>query len=569
MTEDDLIRMIAAKSGDRVLAELSAMSPRERRRHAGAVIRFYKAVMSFWQNDPNRPSIRDDDAAMVAVLAVATLTELKSLRFAPIPRNLAIQDVLRTLSPDWITEWVTHLIDDNPNVIGRISPVWEAGLCPRPSSEAFILGYYVNASWRSMTTDQSEFLSHDVWRFFEVEGGGEFSLAAHDKYANASRKWSVRLLSLLESGKLDHERLLDATLDALERDFAQFRAGWYSRFHGDLNPTIGQMTERAARYLRLLSSGVPPTVSLALKAVQKLDKAGAIAPDDLLPALEAPLQARQKSTVTTALRLLDSAVKRDTSLASEAAHLATRALVAETADIQSKALDLIEKLGGNADPAIRSELADFAPLAAASVAKRIASMADVDLGAKVELPEVPGPAMAARFEPVADAIGALELFLSVLEAPRDPLEIERAIDGVSRFGAALRADEALVSPLRKRARQIAKRDTIGDLQLSVALTGCALAEGKTFAELEIGARSISSGTFARVFHDRNAEMIGRVLSTRALPMLSMPSDRGGFVAPDALVERLGIYRAACIEPGTTDLSLALLRLASAFRLCDV
>ena len=82
-----------------------------------------------------------------------------------------------------------------------------------------------------------DLLIDDVWRIFEVEGGGENSLAAHDKYCPDSVSWRAALVELSNDGALSRERLLDTSLDALQRGFAQFRAQWYSALHEALRPT--------------------------------------------------------------------------------------------------------------------------------------------------------------------------------------------------------------------------------------------------------------------------------------------------------------------------------------------
>ena len=64
-----------------------------------------------------------------------------------------------------------------------------------------------------------DLLVEDVWRVFEVEGGGENSLAAYDKYSSAENRWRTALVELGNDGSLDRERLLDASLDALQRGF--------------------------------------------------------------------------------------------------------------------------------------------------------------------------------------------------------------------------------------------------------------------------------------------------------------------------------------------------------------
>jgi len=52
------------------------------------------------------------------------------------------------------------------------------------------------------------------------------------------------------------------------------------------------MVARAAQYLKLLGSMVPPTVSFSLKHLKQIDKAGELSPADLLASIEPALQAR-------------------------------------------------------------------------------------------------------------------------------------------------------------------------------------------------------------------------------------------------------------------------------------
>ncbi|WP_299403809.1 DUF6493 family protein [uncultured Roseobacter sp.] len=559
MNSDDILKLIRTKRPEVVLERLAAIPQAERRKHGKDVARFYGEALQ------NRKTAKSFEAVQVGVLATATLTDLKKLLFHPIPTKFGIENALRTLSPEWIDAWVAWVVENSPHWIARIAPVWEAGLCARPTSDAFILGYYATyAQNRDLSADDM-FLDHDVWRFFEVEGGGEFSLAAHDKYASPDCSWATQLVALVNAGKLDRDRMLDATLEALARDFAQFRAGWYARFHTALNPTPEEIAKRAERYLSLLGSSIPTTVSFAIKIVQALDKAQEIAPGDLLEALDGPLQARQKGTVVAALRLIASAVKRDPTLSEAATRKAICALVSEQADVQSKALDLIERLDA---PAIQDALAQYVPLVAPSVQARIATMA----GISHETPQA-GQAIAQtsipqQIMPVADAAEALTVFLAVLEVSRDPFEVERAIDGIARFGVKLTKDAKLLSPLKKRARQIWNKPGENYTRVVLAATGSALAEGTAVHEFadERGynpsVAHVPKGCFARVFRDRNAEIIERIQSGFSLPMLSEPTDTGGFVNPVVLMTRLEPYRAAGVAPGMVDLSLALLRLST-------
>ena len=55
-------------------------------------------------------------------------------------------------------------------------------------------------------------------------------------------------------GAIDRSRVLTATLDAPQRNFAAFRAGWFSRLHEALKPARNERAELCERYLDLLSS---------------------------------------------------------------------------------------------------------------------------------------------------------------------------------------------------------------------------------------------------------------------------------------------------------------------------
>jgi len=58
-----------------------------------------------------------------------------------------------------------------------------------------------------------------IWRVFEVEGGGEVSLANVDKYSRADAGWAASFRVLVAEGTLPRDRVLRSCLRALARDF--------------------------------------------------------------------------------------------------------------------------------------------------------------------------------------------------------------------------------------------------------------------------------------------------------------------------------------------------------------
>ena len=567
MTEDQFMKMIKTTNAKKVLRNLAKIPSKERRAFAKVTMALFKKLDRYWLSDSKDPppTVKDWEAVTIAMLATASATEIKQLAFFPRAEKIPLEDVVRALQPDWVQPVVNHFVETRTFYVDRFRPLWRAGLCDRPSSDAVILHYYSRWAGSFIGEDEKDLLSGDVWRFFEVEGGGEDSLANHDKYLKKGKiGWAERLLAYAEEGTLDRQRLLDASLDALERDFGQYRAGWYSRFHVLMTPSVEELAARSDRYLRLLSSSVPPTVSFALKQVQVLDKAGVLDTGDLIEALEPALQARAKGTVKASLKLLESAVRRQPEAGPVAASKAVLALISEDADVQALALEIIEALG--ADP-VANDLEKYIDLVAPSVRPRIGKLTGATVNAPPETATAAPLPESEPLVPVASSADALAVFLSVLEDPRDPFEVERAIDGVSRFGAALREDKTALSPLRKRAKQICAAPGESEVRFVLALTGRALAEGvdlKAVFKVESRGRddfaSVLPLGLQEAHLNRNIALLARVDRGVSLPMLSLPSDTSGEVSGTDLLSRMSLYRAAGVDPDMNDLGFALMRL---------
>ncbi|MEM9585620.1 MAG: DUF6493 family protein, partial [Pseudomonadota bacterium] len=411
-------------------------------------------------------------------------------------------------------------------------------------------------------------------QFFEIEGHGEFSLAAYDKYCAAPQTWATALHDLSAAGVMDRDRLLDACLDALSRDFAQFRAGWFSRLYESLDPTIDEQIARKKQFLSLLSSAIPPTVSLALKAIKTIDAANPFGGQELLDAVQPVVQARQKGAVSSALRLVEAAAERAPEIRFHAITVAQGALIHDAADVQRKALQLMEKLGAADEPELRQNLSGYADGIAPSLRAQFATLCDVqDAPKQSDRTQDFQPPRA--IEPIASYDEFISEFLRLLEDTSDPVRIERLVDGLARHGADMPVDfERAMGPLSKRATQIL--NSAGDTTLRFGLAhlahcytkqtppdlperlvfGSAVSLGWSHRKTPLGPQS-----FITVFMKRNADVLRQVQQGQRLPMLCRPTDDRGFIAPEQLVKRVLAYQDAEAEPGQYDLCLALMRLA--------
>lgn len=541
----------------------------------------------------HRPDVRYD-VARVAVLATASLTEVKSCGWNICPPDYMMVETFKKLRPDWLDAWIAHMLDDSPLNFNRVHSLWDSGLCEKPDSEVYILALMVAprfSHWPDNSTPDSPAnrqahdtlanrltnrpdLYPDIWRFFEVEGYGEFSLAAFDKYNPTEQTWATALRELSERGLLDRGRLLDASLDALARDFAQFRASWYSRFYEAMKPTLEEQVARKGQFLQLLGSAIPPTVSLALKAIKQVDKAKPFAGPELLDAIAPVLQARQKGTITAGLRLIESATKRAPGIREQALSVVLGALIHESADVQGKALDLLEKLSVADNPAMLESLEDYADGVAPSLRPRVAALC----GTKTVVAQVT-PTAAKRdpvkLHPVDGYDAFVSEFLGVLEDTSDPFRIERVIDGLARYGSDMPSDfDRVIGPLAKRAKQILMSSGETTLRQALAhlvqcyasrspltlpdrmLFGSEVSLGTSYRKTNLGAQG-----FVLIFIKRSMDILGQVQKGHRLPLLCAPTDTRGFVAADVLANRMKVYEDAKVAPGPYDLSLALMRLA--------
>ena len=298
-------------------------------------------------------------------------------------------------------------------------------LIPKPTSEFYILGMIAapNRSHppRELLMGDRELMDDELWRLFECEGSGELSLAAYDKYVPEQHTWMEAFRAMAEDGTVDRARVLGCSLDALVRDFAPFRAGWFSRLHEALKPARDERVALRERYLDLLRSRVPATVSFAMKALADVDRAGALDAMTALDRLAPAVEARDKGTAIRALAILGKAAQSaDSGVKARIAAVAAPGLGHQSADVQALALSSVGD---------RSELLNpYRQVMAPSVRARLETVAVEPAGI-----EPPRAGEGERVVSVRDAGELTELFAAVLENQGPPADIERVIDGVARI----------------------------------------------------------------------------------------------------------------------------------------
>ena len=558
------------------LALLRSIEPRRRADERATVQRMAKlASAARWSNDPGDwggvPTEGQLRSLGIAVVLCGTAQDVAEAWID----DAALVALCTEFRPRSLEGLADACLARSPRRVVQASKLIAAGLAERPDTEAYALGLIALPSVIRNRDELLALFAADpglrpaLLRVFDVEGTGEVSLSSSDKYnRNPWSTWSTLLLALVDDGLATRAQLLDRTLDALERDWPQYRAGWFSRFHAELAPTDAELRVRLPRYLALCASRIAPTVTLALAVLKQLDAAAPVAGDALLEALRPVLASTVKAQVEAALKLADRAVAREPRLAAQAAAVAAMGLLHEAAPVQAAVLARLTLWG--VDDAVRARLDGLAAgLAATNRAALQALLANADDRAiEPAEPAVPAQAVTGRgpvdpiaddrrVAPIADLHELVDCIAHVFEHPDDVEGFERAIAGLV-VAAPVVDSQPLFGPVLKRAARMERllpRELARLLRFVVAGEVDAGRIGIDFR----GQRS----PLQRLLVERIDDLARMSLPGNRLEPLATPTHRGGYIVADRLAQRWQAHVGAGVAPCEAEQVRALLRLAPA------
>lgn len=568
-----LEQRIHAGDFDGVIAALRGMSRPERKTHIAALREIDKrvtparwsadeALLRWWGAQPTR----EQCSALGAALFFCGSGQDRTKVFAWDDRMYAFLDMLEP-------EVLKNLAEEMSGV-----GAWRAslaqrlvveGLADRPDSDVYIMGLINAPRWtgssKSTVLDMIALdpglLDGPLMRLFEVEGSGDVNMASVEKYAYGKNTWSQALLELTRTGKLSRAVLIEKSLETLERDWPQFRAGWFSRFHDVLAPTADEMAPLTARYLGLCHSRIPPTVTLALASLAALLKAGRLDHDDLLDALAPVMSSAVKGQVDAALKLLDAVVKQEPGLGHAASALAQRALAHESPDLHKKVIARFSAWGF--DAATRAEIEAVLPHVSATNQPALSALLGVAPQAKPQPAPasaptragLPAPLDAARkLVPIVELDELVQTIAFVFENDEQVDEFERALDALVRLAPQLANARSELSPVIKRAAK---------LSADTRPVGAALALLLAFViDANIFEASRNIHTSDHDLRRRIADLTAFAALGTGLSALSCATHRRGFIDPLVLADRIEAHSLAGISAQLDEQVRAILRLPS-------
>ncbi|MDO4259694.1 MAG: DUF6493 family protein [Actinomycetaceae bacterium] len=284
-------------------------------------------------------------------------------------------------------------------------------------------------------------LREDIfWRIFEVEGGGEVSLANVDKFSSIDASWKTTIVTLVVDGTLDRQRVLRSCLEALNRDFSAYRAGWFSRMYTALKPTIEDVERDQDVLMRCLGSVISSTVSFAIKEVARLDKNGHC-DEGLFLAHVGPALMAGKGVALSALKILQGCTSDQADL------LIAEAVGHPHDDVQRAAIKAL-RAQGREDLVISS--ADLlSPLVAQEMGLHAGAFPPIseqpDQSQEQLAPGGDAQKTVGKVEPITDE-NALERLSAMLARHSEPIEWELALAWLAQSDNA----SEILEPLKTR-----------------------------------------------------------------------------------------------------------------------
>ena len=409
-----------------------------------------------------------------------------------------------------------------------------------------------------------------VWGMLRQEGNRGVSLSASDRSATMGSEWtpgwSRTLAASIDEGLIERDRLLDALLDMLAADLPSGRAGWYSRTLRMLSMTLDEAEARQSTLCALMSAPVGATVTLVVRQLSALARAGRLDLELFARSCEGALMG-SKANALAALTILrgglevlsPDGIEPLLAIALSFPHAQVQALAIELASdaLRSGLLDsaAVGRLLSDAelDPLVVATLDLLDPGHAATDQADPGLVPEEDTGEQAPAAFLPPPRAVADLVPMSadDVVGRVgvlaqgaqmgleyELLLAVLTAPEfDPSSLES------------------LRPLARRltTRRFGYERMLGTL-LQIALDG-----GGEGAEspLAAGTAWLESENMPTLMRERVIEVAGLVERGRRYHLLATPTDDRGAVNPLVLVRRALDNGAA--SPLPADLTQALLR----------
>lgn len=227
------------------------------------------------------------------------------------------------------------------------SDAWETDKCKRK-----------RLSIRERIEADPSFLEDEIWGIFECDS---------DILRHAHESWGKALVELSSAGKLDRDRLLRQSLQAMGLPFSASALNGVGKIHEMLAPSMEERAGLLGDYLTLFKTSQSTVLGHALKACEDLFNAKWLDAKMFLAALPHVFGIDKKTQPIKALKITQKLIKQDASLESPAAQAVVEGLLHPNIDVQAACLKLLGNMKSQAPEKVQARLNDLRDSLAASL----------------------------------------------------------------------------------------------------------------------------------------------------------------------------------------------------------
>lgn len=178
-------------------------------------------------------------------------------------------------------------------------------------------------------------------------------------YRVEGTNWTTAFQTLINTGKLDRNRVLQESLLTSNRTFNNKLTSWFSDLITSLKPTSSELIKFQNELFGVCESLNGKSVSVSLKFIKSICVLPGFDVESFLDKVSILMMSNVKSTVTTTLIILEKIMKKDKKTTEKCLLLAVESYVNKDPKIQSRTTKYLLKYGKTTDHSLIDQLNIF------------------------------------------------------------------------------------------------------------------------------------------------------------------------------------------------------------------
>lgn len=499
-------------------------------------------------------------SVLAALACSKTREEYEKMRpgFHSIPVEL-VDELFETYVPDWIGEshlflngfdYLKVLEWEQKGYLTLHDEIWASLLSSSPRTEEIIFTYPVT-------------LESHIWFLFEHE----CSITS----IYQGRGWKDVLKKLVLENKLDHSRVLKASLSAINFNFSKEHNVWFLELFAHLEPTHKEVLELQDELFMIFHSTQYSLFPGVLKIINPVIEEKDFKTEDFLQATEPLMTLPTKNIVNALLQALEKIAKGHKKYHESIARFLMPVFLNKDKTLQTKGAKIIVKYGNPQSEKIRLELAFYIDSLLSDAHTLLAKFLEENEVIENKEKHIYETVLWHTPQPI-NAVKTIDDFIflaSQIFNNNETYHVDLFLDALIHFNSTFENDH--FNQLEPAFNAALKRKDIVGFQhlLATFIINYGLQKqenrSKVLSDAYLGFPTLENWNEKRtpfIFKGYQQLLLGIfefLKNNKKLPLLSVPEYTPCWITINTLVDKLKIYQQQNENPIPFDLEIALLR----------